>query len=109
MGRDHIDKLLCYYQNVLNELYIIDTIVKMTSDSCMEREFSGQYYGTTGKYSAQLSAERNSYINMLSVLSEKVAILIDLNISAEDELLLQKHSNNCSRKITAESTANKSS
>lgn len=108
MGKGHIDKLLYYYQNVFNELYIIETIVKMTKDSCLEREFNGEYYGTSGEYSAQLSAERNSYINMLTILSEKVSILIDMNTSAENELLLQENSNNCSRKIAAECSANKS-
>lgn len=109
MGKYHINRLLGSYRNVLHELYIIDTIVKMTSDYCTELEFSGQYYGMSGEYSSQLSAERNHYINMLSVLSEKISILIDLNLSAEDELLLQENSVYCSRKIAAESPANKGS
>ena len=109
MAKDHINKLLSFYQTVFNELYVIDTIVKMTKDSCMEREFNGQYYGTSGKSSAQLSAERNSYINMLTLLSERVSNLMDINISAENDTLLEKNSNYSSGKITAQSTTDKCS
>lgn len=109
MGNDHINKLLCYNQDILSELYVIESIVKVTSDACMEREFSGQYYGTTGNNSALLSAERNGYINILRVLAEKIETLINLNIVVEDELLLQQNTNYCCGKIAAESSANQCS
>lgn len=97
MDMNHIDKFTCFYQELFNELYIIDSIVNMTKNSCLEREFSGQYYGATGENSAQLSAERNNYINMLTILSEKLANVINLNLTAENELLSQKNSYNRSR------------
>ncbi len=97
MDKDHIDKFICFYQELFNELYVIDSIVSMTKSCCLEREFSGQYYGATGENSAQLSAERNNYINMLTILSEKLANVINLNITAERELLSQKNSYNSSR------------
>lgn len=109
MDKNHIDKFICFYQELFNELYVIDTIVNMTKNSCLEHEFRGQYYGTTGEYSIQLSAERNNYINMLTILSEKIANVMNLNLSAEKEILLQDNSHNSSRKITAERSANKSS
>lgn len=109
MDKNHIDKFVCFYQELFNELYVIETIVNMTRNSCLEQEFNGQYYGTTGENSAQLSAERNNYINMLTILSEKISNIMNLNLSAEREVLLQKYSNNSSRKVTAESSANQSS
>lgn len=44
--------------------------------------------------SAQLSAERNNYINMLTILSEKISNIMELNIAMENEILLQENSNN---------------
>lgn len=109
MGKDHINRLLSGYEKIFDELYVADTIINITKSSCLNREFSGQYYGTTGEYSEQLSAERNNYINMLTILSEKISNIKELNILLENEVLLQENSYNRSRKITAESTANKCS
>ena len=46
------------------------------------------------RVSAQLSAERNNYINMLTILSEKISNIMELNIAMENEILLQENSNN---------------
>lgn len=109
MGKDHINRLLSGYEKIFEELYVADTIVNVTKSSCLNREFSGQYYGTTGEYSEQLSSERNNYINMLTILSEKISNIKELNITLEKEILLEKNSHNRCRKVTAESSANKSS
>ena len=109
MDKKHINESICFYQELCDELYVIDTIVSMTKSSCLEREFNGEYYGTTGECSAQLSAERNNYINMLTILSEKISNMINLNCAAETEFLLQKNANNSRRQITTESTANQCS
>ncbi len=109
MDKNYMDKFVCFYQELFNELYVIETIVNMTRNSCLEQEFNGQYYGATGENSAQLSAERNNYINMLTILSEKISNIMNLNLSAEREMLLQEHSNDSGRKITAESSTDQGS
>ena len=81
-------------EQIFNELYMADTIVNITRNSCLDREFSGQYYGIPAESSAQLSAERNNYINMLTILSEKISNIMELNIAMENEILLQENSNN---------------
>ena len=86
MGTSHLNRLVGCYEQIFNELYMADTIVNITRNSCLDREFSGQYYG--------LSAERNNYINMLTILSEKISNIMELNIAMENEILLQENSNN---------------
>lgn len=107
MSNNSINNLLGCSEQVFDELYAADTIVSITKNSCMEREFSGQYYGTSGKESKKLSEERNNYINMLTILSEKISNLKRLTLSIEKEILLQKNSDNSRRKITAQCSANK--
>lgn len=84
-----------YCQQAFDELYIVDSIVKMTKNSCLEHEFNGQYYGANCESSKKLSAERNNYINMLTLLSERISNIIHLNGLIENEFLLQDNSNDC--------------
>ncbi len=88
--------LLSYSQEVFDELHTIDSIVQLTKQSCEEREFSGKYYDIPADKSVRLSAERNHYINMLNILSERISNMISLNLSMENEIMLQQNSNNCS-------------
>ena len=94
MGTNHLNRLVGCYEQIFNELYMADTIVNITRNSCLDREFSGQYYGIPAESSAQLSAERNNYINMLTILSEKISNIMELNIAMENEILLQENYNN---------------
>ena len=84
-----------YCQQAFDELYIVDSIVKMTKNSCLEHEFNGEYYGASCESSKKLSAERNNYINMLTLLSERISNIIHLNGLIENEFLLQNNSNDC--------------
>ena len=84
-----------YCQQAFDELYIVDSIVKMTKNSCLEHEFNGEYYGASCESSKKLSAERNNYINMLTLSSERISNIIHLNGLIENEFLLQDNSNDC--------------
>ena len=84
-----------YCQQAFDELYIVDSIVKMTKNSCLEHEFNGEYYGASCESSKKLSAERNNYINMRTLLSERISNIIHLNGLIENEFLLQDNSNDC--------------
>lgn len=95
MVKDRVNRLVCCNEQIFNELYVADSIVNLTKNSCMDREFSGQYYGIPIESSAQLSAERNNYINMLTILSEKISHIMELNIAIENEILLQENSDDC--------------
>lgn len=109
MSNCSMNDLLGCSEQIFEELYAVDTIVNITKNSCLEREFRGQYYGTSSNESIKLSEERNNYINMLTILSEKISKLKMLNLSIENEILLQKNADNGGRKIAAQSTADKRS
>ena len=96
MAKNHNKcKLVHFYQEAFEELYIIDTLVRMTKKSCEDHEFSGEYYGISKNMAVKLSEERNSYINMLTLLSEKVSNLKKIKLCMEKELTLQQNSDNC--------------
>lgn len=95
MDNTHNNKLLYIHQEAFEELYMIDTFVQLTRTSCQECEFKGEYYGITNEMSKKLSAERNNYINMLSIISDKISNIMDLNLTMEREIMLQQNTNNC--------------
>ena len=83
--------------NAIEELYSVNTYVSITKRFCQEQEFKGEYYGLNYNYLKKLSEERNSYITMLSLIAEKIADIIKINLNLEEELTLQKNSNNSRR------------
>ena len=85
------------YQKAFNELYMVDTLIKMTKNFCEEREYKGQYYGISKDSIEALSSERNDYINMLSIASDKVSNIMNLNLLMESEMSLQENSDDCGR------------
>ena len=96
MEKNHRSRLMSIQQANFNELYKADSIIQLTIHSCQEREFAGQYYGATKEMKKKISEERNNYINMLTLLSERVSNMMDINLSMEGEILLEQHSDNCS-------------
>ncbi len=95
MDRRHNDRLLYFYNEAFAELYVINTIVQMTKKSCEDTEFSGQYYGIPEENTAKLSAERNNYINMLTLVTERISNVMQLKLSMEKEFTLQENADNC--------------
>ena len=109
MEKYHNNKLLNFNQEAFEELYMADTLVQLTKSSCEAREYTGQYYGITNERRKKLSAERNNYINMLSILSDKISNIMDISLSMEKEIMLQQYSDNSSGKIATQSPANQCS
>lgn len=97
MEKYHVSNLLTVYEKAFNELYYAETIVEMTRQACKDREFSGQYYGISEDNIFKLSEERNHYINMLDMLSERISNIKNLNLVLEQEIMLKQYSNNSSR------------
>ncbi len=94
MVRNHINKLICSCENLYAELENINTILLMTKTFCINKEFNGIYYSLDKESTLQLSEERNNYINMLTILSEKVNTAKNLNMQLEQEIRLHNDSDN---------------
>ncbi len=72
--------------NFFNQLYSLESILRLTKDVCQEKEFSSIYYNLPPKDKYVLSEERNHYINMLDLALDRVSDLIEINYSMENEL-----------------------
>ena len=75
-------------EQAFNEMYVVNTLINVTKQTCEEREFNGIYYGLKGDITKKISSERNDYINMLSVLSDKISSIMSLYVLMEKELTL---------------------
>lgn len=90
----NFDAYTCY-QESFNKLYMINTLINMVRKMCEEREFKGEYYNISKKSAAKLSEERNDYINVLSIVCDSIADVLNLKLKMETEMGLKHNSNNC--------------
>jgi len=88
---------LSFQDEVFNELYYMNTLINVTKNACQEREFKGEYYGIPKDFVKNISDERNEYISLLSLASDKLKNTLTLNLSLEKELTLNKNTNYCRR------------
>ena len=89
--------VVSFYEEAFCEIYSTNTLVNMTKSTCQEHEFRGEYYGLKNHSAEQLSAERNDYINMLTLISDKLSNIIRLNLCLEKALSLHQNSDNSGR------------
>lgn len=71
-----------------DELHNTAVLIHAIKTCCQTREFLGEYYGIPQDFTEMLSNERNEYISLLSMTSDKLDKLKDLNLSLERELSL---------------------
>ena len=86
MGKNRKSDLLSYSDKTFEELYIITTLIQMTKSACKEKEFKGQYYGTSTKAKNCLSAERNEYITMLTLAADRLSKLMEISLGVENKI-----------------------
>ncbi len=95
-------KIVASIENSFNELFTLESIIKLTKESCLDKEFTSIYYELSGEHKNILSAERNNYINMLTLALDKISNLKQIILTAEKEAYeLEQNSNYSGRKITA--------
>ena len=85
MEKDHKHILSCF-QTTFDELFLLESIIKLTKESCLDREVTSQYYNLSEEKKRYLSEERHNYINMLSIALDRVKILKDINNQIEEEI-----------------------
>ena len=73
--------------NLFNQLYSLESILRITKEICQEREFSATYYNLPQKDKFTLSEERNHYINMLELALARVSNIKEINSGLENELI----------------------
>lgn len=79
-------RVLSYCEKCFDELFILESVIKLTKEACLEKEFGANYYELTKKNKRALSEERNHYINLLTIALDKVEKLKSININIEKEV-----------------------
>ena len=102
MSLCNLSSVLMYSEEICNEIYNADVLVNATKCCCMDREFRGEYYGVPQDFVCHISNERNEYLSLLTLLSDKISLINKLNYNIERELTLHHNTDNSCRKITAE-------
>ncbi len=97
-----MEKIITSIEKSIEELFTLESILKVTKETCLERELAGLYYNLGNDAQTGLSEERNHYINLLGIALDKIANLKEINLTAEIEIYnLKQYSNYSSRQITA--------
>ena len=95
MARNDISSVLMYSEEICNEIFNADVLVNAVKCCCQQKEFSGEYYGIPQNFIHNISKERNEYLSLLTLLSDKIRHIYKLNNCIENEVTLYKHTNNC--------------
>jgi len=86
MSSNQNKSLLLCFEDSIDELFSLESIIKLTQESCLDREEDSVYYSLNSDEKVFLSEERNHYINMLTLALDKVNKLKKLSSLIEKEL-----------------------
>ena len=78
--------VLAYNEELFNEVYSANVLLNATICCCQEKEFRGEYYGIPQNFTQKISNERNEYLSLLTILSDKIKHIYKLNNLVEQEL-----------------------
>lgn len=79
-------KILSSLDDTFDVLFSLESIIKMTHNTCRDKEIYSIYYDLPNNYKITLSEERNNYINMLTLALDKISNLKELNLVVEKEI-----------------------
>ncbi len=73
----------CINEDMINELYTLESLVKTTVENCLNKECSSEYYPEEER-KRRISEERNDYINILTIALSKIKHIQMLNTEIEN-------------------------
>ena len=83
-------ELLSCFDDTFEQLYSLESLIKVIQDSCRNKEIYSIYYHLPLKDKTSLSQERNNYINLLALALDKISNLKEISLSIEKQLTLLK-------------------
>ena len=86
MQKERNDLLLLGVNVAIEALFSLETLIKLTQEYCLKKEFDSVYYNLPYNDKASLSEERNQYICMLNLALEKLKVIKQSNFDFEDKL-----------------------
>lgn len=81
MNKNKIQKVLLYLDDSFEKLSILESVLYMTLNYCLNSENSQKLICTN------IASEKSNCINMLTIALEKISCIKDSNESIERELL----------------------
>ena len=86
MSKSCSNSLLMHYEETYSKLHVIRSLLNVIKFSCKDREFKGNYYNIPPEKANLLSDERNEYINILEIISDKVSDMINTYSNIESDI-----------------------
>lgn len=74
-------------QNAYEELTVIDSLLCVIQESCLNLEMKSEYYNSKEDYTLKISEERNRYINLTSIARERIKKVEFLNTQIENKAI----------------------
>lgn len=72
MSNNRHDILASDFEIIFEKIYTLESVIKLTLNSCKEKEIKAEYYNLAFENTINLSEERSNYINMLALALEKL-------------------------------------
>ena len=88
MKKSANQKILSFFDDSIEIIYTIESVIELTKSACLNKELTSKYHNLTSNEIFFISKERNHYINMLSIVLDKVNHLKQINNEIEKELSL---------------------
>ena len=80
-----MEKIITSIEKSIDDLFTLESVIKATKDTCLERELAGTYYNLEEQAKTSLSEERNHYINLLVLALDIISNIRKTNLTAEIE------------------------
>lgn len=90
MCKSQATRVLSSFDDSFDVLFSLESLIKATQNSCLDKECSSIYYNLPQKEKIILSEERNHYINLLSIALDKISSLKEIHLDIEKELTYLK-------------------
>ena len=84
------NSILGYGNSIFEELFALESLLKLTKEACLKQEINSNYYGLDDFNKVKLSEERNHYLNLLTIAIDKIDVLKEISQSIEKEAYLLK-------------------
>ena len=86
MYNSQTTKVISSFEDSFDVLSSLESLIKATQNSCLNKECFSIYYNLSSKEKFTLSEERNHYINLLTIALDKVSSLKEIYVAIEKEL-----------------------
>ena len=85
MSNNRHNVLMSNFDIIFEKIFTLESVIKLTLNSCKEKEIKAEYYNLASNNIINLSEERNNYVNMLTIALEKLEQIKTISSNFERE------------------------